>query len=303
MLRLLIISGLFIGIGAAQQPTSHIIAGPILPSRCSYLSGDVFFLSSPTNTGLYLCGAGNTFSVGPLYNQTFSNNIIGTLVLGAGSNSTLPYVSATNTLSQDASSCYSSTAHRLSLGSCNTTGLQSGEVLDITGSILHRGNSGGVANFTANGIVFLRDSTAVSTDQTYIDFPIINFRDPSNTFSVDGQIIRAGAKFLTYATSTLCTSAASPSVCAAAAAGNVLMATGATTLQVNTTAVTTNSTISITRNDSLGTVLGSVTCDTQSSLVIGTPRVSAVSTGASFTISIDLGTTSNPLCLTYSIVN
>lgn len=50
---------------AQGGPASHVASGPKLPVRCSYLSGDIFFLTSG-NTGLYTCGVGNTFSVGPL---------------------------------------------------------------------------------------------------------------------------------------------------------------------------------------------------------------------------------------------
>jgi len=105
-----------------------------------------------------------------------------------------------------------------------------------------------------------------------------------------------------YNTTTNCSSSASPAVCATAAAGSVVVAAGATTVQVNTTQVTANSQVQLTRDNSLGTKL-SVTCNTQSSLVLGAPYVSARTGGTSFTITIDAAPTTNPMCISYSIVN
>ena len=100
-----------------------------------------------------------------------------------------------------------------------------------------------------------------------------------------------------------CTSSASPAVCGAAAAGSVNIASGgATTIVVDTTAISGNSTVIVTEDQSLGTKLG-VTCNTQSSLVLGTPRVTARSGTPSFTIAIDVTPTTNPMCIGYQIIN
>ena len=110
----------------------------------------------------------------------------------------------------------------------------------------------------------------------------------------------------TYATATRCYSAASPAVCGSAAAGAAVIAAAATTVVVNTTAVTltsgVDSQISVTEDSSIGTILG-VTCNTQSLLVLGAPRVTARVNGTSFTVSVDVGPTANPLCFSYSIIN
>ena len=90
--------------------------------------------------------------------------------------------------------------------------------------------------------------------------------------------------------------------CTSAAAGMVTIAASATSVTVSTSAVTANSEVLVTRDDSLGTAL-SVTCDTQSSLVIGTPRVTARTGGTSFTISVDVAPTTNPVCISYSLIN
>jgi len=90
--------------------------------------------------------------------------------------------------------------------------------------------------------------------------------------------------------------------CGSASAGAVTIAAAATTVTVNTTAVTANSEIFVQNDSSLGARL-SVTCNTQSSLTLGTPRVTARSAGTSFTITIEVGPTTNPMCLNYRIVN
>jgi hypothetical protein len=51
------------------------------------------------------------------------------------------------------------------------------------------GANGGVAFFLPNSEAFVRDAIAVSTDVTYIDFPRVVFRDPSNGFAVALSII------------------------------------------------------------------------------------------------------------------
>jgi hypothetical protein len=104
------------------------------------------------------------------------------------------------------------------------------------------------------------------------------------------------------ASGSACTSSASPAVCGGSWTGAVTIAAAATTVVVNTTAVTANSEIHLTEDSSQGTRL-SVTCNTQSSLVLGTPRVTARTAGTSFTISIDAGPTTNPMCINYNITN
>jgi hypothetical protein len=115
-------------------------------------------------------------------------------------------------------------------------------------------------------------------------------------------IATTSATAATYLTATNCLSVASPAVCAAASAGASNVLAAATTEVVNTTAVTANSNIQITEDSSLGTRLG-VTCNTQSSLVVGTPRVTARTAGTSFTVTVDVAPTTNPLCFNYTITN
>ncbi len=90
--------------------------------------------------------------------------------------------------------------------------------------------------------------------------------------------------------------------CVDALSGAVTIAAGATTVTVATTAVNANSQIIVCRDDSLGTRL-SVTANTQSSLVLGTPRVTARTPATSFVISIDVGPTTYPMCISFFIIN
>jgi hypothetical protein len=105
-------------------------------------------------------------------------------------------------------------------------------------------------------------------------------------------------------TATNCSSSASPAVCAAAAAGSVALPTNAvsSSIVVNTTAVTANSQIFVTTDDTLGTKLG-VTCNSTAATLVGGLTISARTAGTSFTIANNVAIVTNPLCVSYLIVN
>jgi hypothetical protein len=103
-------------------------------------------------------------------------------------------------------------------------------------------------------------------------------------------------------TSANCASGASPAVCAAAAAGAVAIPTGVnSTLVVNTTAVTTSSQILLTVDDSL--TIAATTCNSTLATLVGGVAITARTAGTSFTISFNGTITTNPVCLSYSIIN
>lgn len=106
----------------------------------------------------------------------------------------------------------------------------------------------------------------------------------------------------TYLTGSNCSSSASPAVCGSSAAGSVNIAAGSTTIQVNTTAVTANSQITLQADDTLGTKLG-VTCNSTLATLVGGLAVTARTAGTSFTISFNGTIITNPLCLSYQLVN
>lgn len=108
---------------------------------------------------------------------------------------------------------------------------------------------------------------------------------------------------LKYSTSAACASGASPAVCGVNPIGFVAIPTGVNpTLQVNTSAVTASSQILLTSDDTLGTAL-SVTCNSTLATLVGGMAITARSAGASFTISFNGTITTNPVCLSYEILN
>ena len=99
-----------------------------------------------------------------------------------------------------------------------------------------------------------------------------------------------------------CSSGASPAACGSYSAGAIAVPTGTNpTLVVNTTAVTANSQILLTPDQSVAAKL-SVTCNSTISTL--TPAiVTARTTGTSFTVEIGATVATNPVCLNYLIIN
>jgi hypothetical protein len=133
----------------------------------------------------------------------------------------------------------------------------------------------------------------------------------TNTFntSVNSGLSRGGPTMMMDGTKGIavpkkvtgnCTSSASPATCVDFIDGAVAIPAGTTTLTVNTTAVTANSDIHVFRNDALGTRLG-VTCNTAT--VMGEIKVSTITPGTSFQITVQTAPATNPGCLTYEIEN
>lgn len=106
-----------------------------------------------------------------------------------------------------------------------------------------------------------------------------------------------------YTTQTNCSSSASPASCGTAAAGSVAIPTGVNpTLVVTTSAVTANSQIFLHIDDTLGTKL-SVTCNSTLATITGGMAITARTAATSFTISYNGTVTTNPVCVSYDIVN
>ena len=105
-------------------------------------------------------------------------------------------------------------------------------------------------------------------------------------------------------TASNCTSSASPAVCVAAQAGSVAIPTGITSvaLTVNTTAVTANSQIFVFSDDSLGTKL-SVTCNSTLATLVGGLAITARTAATSFTVTYNGTIATNPLCVSFLVVN
>lgn len=176
---------------------------------------------------------------------------------------------------------------------------------------INKAGNTGPTTFATSGTLF-----GINAPSGFAGF-LLDFRTNGSTsrMSVDGNGTLNGnnssyilngsvgsASFATYNTNGNCNSAASPAVCASSPAGSVVIAAAATTVVVNTTRVTANSQIIVVEDSSLSTRLG-VTCNTQSSLVIGSPAVTARVAATSFTITVPVAPTTNPVCLSYTLLN
>ena len=150
---------------------------------------------------------------------------------------------------------------------------------------------------SANGarIVFATtaNGAAARTSRWFIDQDggLKPFTSGSGTLGSSTQLIQS-ASFVN------CTSGASPAVCGASVVGGVAVAAAATSLVVNTTAVTAKSRIVISMDSSLGSDLG-ITCNTANIAA----WISARTAGTSFTITTASGPVTNPMCLSYHILN
>jgi len=127
------------------------------------------------------------------------------------------------------------------------------------------------------------------------------------TLTCDGNLTYSAATGLgatKYRTTSNCSSSASPAVCGTAPAGSVAFPTGVTSvaLTVNTTAVTANSQIFFASDDTLGTKLG-VTCNSTLATLVGGIAVTGRVAGTSFTLTYSGTIATNPLCVSYSILN
>jgi len=151
------------------------------------------------------------------------------------------------------------------------------------------------------------------TEQLITSTPITNtYPGTWAAFTDTGSVTPSGAmptinttgqvKPALYSTAANCSSSASPAICGSAAAGSFVIGASTTSVVVDTTAVTANSQILLTEDSSLGTKLG-VTCNTQSLLTLGVPKVTARTSGTSFAASIEVGPTTNPMCVSYAIIN
>lgn len=103
----------------------------------------------------------------------------------------------------------------------------------------------------------------------------------------------------TYSTTTNCADGAGAAACGSAAAGSFVIDAGASTVVVSTSAVTANSEIFVQYDSSLGTRLGSITCN----VTVALPSVTARTAGASFTVTVPAAPIANPACYSFHIIN
>ena len=192
-------------------------------------------------------------------------------------------------------------------GSGNTLiGFSAGNNLTSGGSNTIVGNNnGGVVSTGSNNVVIgvgLTGITATSSNQ--LDIMDVIVGTGMNVPATSVVTNQGTWSSLLYATKTNCSSSASPAVCGGAAAGSVALPTNAvsSSLVVDTTAVTANSQIFVQADDTLGTKL-SVTCNSTAATLAGGLAITARTAGTSFTIANNIAVTTNPLCVSYWIVN
>ena len=144
------------------------------------------------------------------------------------------------------------------------------------------------------GITWTQETTlALGTNGT----AAVNVGSASAPTTVEGSLTTKSLN-----TATNCASGASPAICGSAASGGAAVPTGTNpTLVVDTTAVTANSVILLTSDETLGTKL-SVTCNTTITTQ-GPLVVTARSAGTSFTVEVDATVAANPVCFNWMIVN
>lgn len=136
------------------------------------------------------------------------------------------------------------------------------------------------------------NGTATASNQTVI----------GNSSTVSTQLFGTTSSPL-WGTATRCSDAGSPAMCVDAASGDVALPTGITSvsLVVNTTAVTANSAIHLQADDSL--IIAATTCNSILATLVGGMAITARTPGTSFTITYSGTIATNPLCLSYSILN
>lgn len=184
---------------------------------------------------------------------------------------------------------------------------QTGAITFATSSTAYNGltvnqnitNSGGAFTFSPT----LSGTLGVGGGGTGSSTPLGGILVGNGSDFIKSLIVGSGLSFngttLAVATSTNCSSSASPAVCGSAPSGSVAMATGGSTLVVNTTAVTANSQIFVIGDSSLGTRLG-ITCNTATGRIYS---INARTAGTSFTIKSSANPVTNKACLSYWIVN
>lgn len=154
----------------------------------------------------------------------------------------------------------------------------------------------------ANGSLFIPLDAANINLGSAADTKIARTNPGVISIGTGGGASLGTLKAIAYTTDTNCADSAGAAACGSATSGAFVIDAATTSTVVSTTSVTANSQIQLQEDSSLNTRLG-ITCNTQSSLVLGAPRVTARTAGTNFTVTIELGPTTNPMCINYTIIN
>lgn len=254
------------------------------------INSPTFSFTGNNTTGFYSGGSSTTAFIGESLNgieawrsvggATTSLNLFTGLGLGGLSTpNTFIFGESANTLSLR----NSTTAQRFNIGNTFTSTSNREDLsLYFLSNIAHIGNT------TTGGTARVLQLDYGGTTTSAISIPIT-----SGTLTFGG-----GINSPTYSTATNCSDSAGTAACGSAASGSFVIDAASTSTVVSTTSVTANSQIFIQDDSSLGTRL-SVTCNTTAVL----PTVTARTGGTSFTVTVAAAPITNPLCLSYHIVN
>lgn len=288
--------------GSAATPTCRaLVAADISGLAAASVSNSDGTLTISPTTGAVVSSLNLTHTNTWTGQQTFGN--VNTILSSANTTSTNLQIQNT--------SAGGHTYYFTSSGSANTPGHLA--IFDGTESVtffdLYGGTSSTVgqrAALSQNGTFGWTAGAATAALTTGLSQDSAGAMDLGNGTPGDksGKLNLGTVTFAAAASSTNCSSAASPAVCAAAAAGSVALPTNAvsSSIVVNTTAVTANSQIFVTTDDTLGTKLG-VTCNSTVATLVGGLTISARTAGTSFTISNNVAVVTNPLCVSYLVIN
>ncbi len=250
----------------------------------SYLGSNDWFFHNYNNTTMYLCIGTNLAQCGTNYGLYVTSNAI------QGQGSWTLQNSAAQAPLLLKSTLASAAGHAALTLDKGASGAEATVDYSVNGTLTWRAGMHGNANYSV-------------VDQVNSKTPfLITANAPTNSISISstGAVSEVTShQAPLYLTTTNCSSAAAPAVCSAAPAGSVAIAAAGTTVTVNTTAVTANSQIFLQEDSSLGTKL-SVTCNTTTGRLY---TVTARTAGTSFVITASAAPTTNPACLSYSIVN
>jgi len=196
-------------------------------------------------------------------------------------------------------------------GNCSTPGVatvgNTSAGIDANGGVLILCSGGVQIAIAASGVFSMRPTTPLGFLSPGFSFDTAFSREAAGVVDIGNGTqgdVTGTIKPGSYATGTNCSSSASPAVCGSAAAGNAALPTNAvsSSIQINTSAVTANSQIFVMSDDTLGTKLG-VTCNSTIATLVGGLTISGRNAGVSFTVANNVAVVTNPLCISYHIIN
>jgi hypothetical protein len=180
------------------------------------------------------------------------------------------------------------------VGSVSGNAYNPSQVINSRGLLSNLGSTFQLTNGAAYPAIFAQSS---GSSFTLTNTGATQYTNAGGVNTFSGSL--GGASFFS---TTRCTSGASPASCSAAPAGSVAVPTGTNpTLVINTSAVTANSQILLSVDETRGSAL-SVTCNTTLAN-LPAPVVTARSAGTSFTIQLPATVAGNPVCVNYMVIN